>query len=64
MEQRMKCPHCGRCIGFVQSTDDEKNTIFSITKNKPKIVGKKERTFHCTCQWCKEEIYILMGFKN
>lgn len=30
MEQRMKCPHCGRCIGFVQSTDDEKNTIFSI----------------------------------
>lgn len=64
MEQRMKCPHCGRCIGFVQSTDDEKNTIFSITKNKPKIVGKKERIFHCTCQRCKEEVYVLMGFKN
>ena len=63
MEQKMKCPYCGRCIGFVQATDDE-NSVFSITKSEPKIVGKKQRTFHCTCQRCKEEIYILMGFKN
>lgn len=63
MEQRMKCPHCGRCIGFVQSTDVE-NSVFSITKNKPNIIGKKERIFHCTCQRCKEEVYILIGFKN
>lgn len=63
MEQKMKCPHCGRCMGFVQSTDDE-NSVFSITKNKPKIVGNKQRTFHCTCQRCKEEVYILMGFTN
>lgn len=28
MEQRMKCPHCGRCIGFVQSTDDEKVIVY------------------------------------
>ncbi len=63
MEQKMKCPHCGRCIGFVQSTDDE-NSVFSIIKNKPKIIGKKERTFHSTCPRCKEEIYVLMGFKN
>lgn len=63
MEQKMKCPYCGRCIGFVQSTDDE-NSVFSITKSEPKIVGKKQRTFHCTCQRCKTEVYILMGFKN
>lgn len=47
MEQKMKCPFCGRCIGFVQSTDDE-NSVFSITKSEPKMVGKKQRTFHCT----------------
>ena len=54
MEQKMKCPYCGRCIGFVQSTDDE-NSVFSITKSEPKIVGKKQRTFHCTCQ-------VLFGY--
>lgn len=42
MEQKMKCPYCGRCIGFVQSTDDE-NSVFSITKSEPKIVGKKNK---------------------
>ena len=63
MEQKMKCPHCQRCIGFVQSSDDEEN-IFSISKDKPKRVGKKERISHCTCQRCKKEIYILMGFKK
>ena len=63
MEQKMKCPYCGRCIGFVQSTDDE-NSVFSITKSEPKIVGKKQRTFHCTFQRCKAVVYILMGFKN
>lgn len=41
MEQKMKCPYCGRCIGFVQSTDDE-NSVFSITKSEQKIVGKKQ----------------------
>lgn len=41
MEQKMKCPHCGRCIGFVQSTDNE-NSVFSITKSEPKIVGKNK----------------------
>lgn len=61
MEQKMKCPYCGRCIGFVQSTDD-KNSVFSITKSEPKIVGKKQRTLHC--QRCKAEVYILMRFKN
>ena len=63
MEQKMKCPYCGRCIGFVQSTDDE-NSVFSITNSEPKIVVKKQRTFHCICQRCKSEVYILMGFKN
>lgn len=41
MEQKMKCPHCGRCIDFVQSTDNE-NSVFSITKSEPKIVGKNK----------------------
>lgn len=63
MEQKMECQYCGHCIGFVQSTDDE-NSVFSITKSEPKIVGKEQRTFHCACQRCKAEVYILMGFKN
>lgn len=29
MEQKMKCPHCGRCIGFVQSTDVENSVFFN-----------------------------------
>lgn len=62
MEQKMTCPHCGRCIGFFQSTDVE-NSSFSITKNKPNNVGTKERFLHYTCKRCKEEVYILLGWK-
>ena len=63
MEQKIKCQHCGRCIGFVQSTDKE-NGIFEVSVEEPKQHTKKEHIFHCTCQRCKNEIYILMGFKN
>ena len=63
MESKMRCPHCGRCVGVLQSTDVE-NSVFEISVDKPKLRSKKEKLFHCTCQRCKKEIYILMGFKN
>ena len=30
----------------------------------PKKLNEKENVFHTTCQRCKKEIYILIGFKN
>lgn len=67
MEQKMICPHenCKRCIGYfnLHSTDIE-NSYYKILTNEPIKLKKKERYFHFTCKRCKNEIYILLGFKN
>ena len=48
METKIKCPDCGRCIGFINSTDKPNN----------------EHIFHTTCPRCKNEVYLIIGFKN
>lgn len=63
MEAKIKCPNSNRCIGCIVSTDS-KNGILKTMLDLPKKLNEKENVFHTTCQRCKKEIYILIGFKN
>lgn len=65
MEKKLKCPHpqCGRCAGVFVYTDEE-NTICKVDTQPPKEIKEKQQVFHTTCQRCKKEIYIIMGFKD
>ena len=63
MEAKIKCPNCNRCIGCIVSTNS-KNGILKTMLDLPKKLNEKENVFHTTCQRCKKEIYILIGFKN
>ena len=65
LEIKLKCPHenCGRCLGVFQ-TNDDKNSFCKLFTKPPKQTQSKENIFHSTCKRCKQEIYILMGFKN
>lgn len=38
MEQKMKCPFCGRCIGFVQSTVSQRANQKLLVKNKEHFI--------------------------
>lgn len=65
MEYKLKCPHknCGRCLGMFQTTD-EQGSVCNVYATPPKKIGKKQHIFHCTCQRCKQEVYVLMGFTD
>ena len=63
MELEIRCPHCNRCVGKTYSTDPE-NSVLKVFKIPIGTSNPKERIFHSTCQRCKKEIYILMGFRN
>lgn len=63
-ENKMRCPHCGKCIGVFNSSD-EKNSIAKVVKSKPIIeIGQKENAIETKCPRCKEIIYIHIGFKD
>ena len=63
MEQKMKCPHCGRCLGVCTITNVNESSC-TITAKPPKQQSNKEHIFHSTCQRCKNEIYVVMKFLN
>ena len=56
MEYKMRCSHCGRCLGIYQSTSG-KDGVCIISKT-PQKEDPKGQTFHSTCQRCKNEIYV------
>jgi len=63
IENKMRCPHCGRCIGvFVAS--DGKNSTAKVFKSKPTQIGLKQHIFETQCPRCKEIISVIMGFEN
>lgn len=43
METKIKCPDCGRCIGFINSTD-KPNSILKVVLKIPINIEKK-RTY-------------------
>ncbi len=63
METKIKCPDCGRCIGFINSTD-KLNSILKVVLKIPINIEKNEHIFHTTCPRCKNEVYLIIGFKN
>lgn len=63
METKIKCPDCGRCIGCLNSTDNDSN-ILKVVIKIPLEIKEKEHIFHTTCPRCKKEVYLIIGFKN
>ncbi len=60
MNNKLYCPHCGRCLGECVSSDD---TAVNRVLVKPPAQTKKKRFIHdMKCVKCKQEIYIVMEF--
>lgn len=56
------CPHCGRCIGYVTSSDD--SNACRVLVDKPKKLRKTEMMHEMLCTRCKEPLYIVMGYEQ
>ena len=60
--EKMRCPHCGRCIGEFTFSDD--SSIAKVLKVKPKTIDNKTFIYDRKCQRCKKNIVIIMGYKD
>jgi hypothetical protein len=60
MQQKMICPHCGRCIG--QFTTSNNEVALEVLESMPLKINKKEGIYDRNCQRCKKQIYIKMQF--
>ncbi len=62
MKQKLFCPHCGRCLGECDSSDDSSDCRILI--NRPLRMKKKSFIHNMKCLKCKNEVFILMEFKD
>ena len=62
MKQKVFCPYCGRCLGECVANDESGKV--SVLKNAPKDTSKKHLIHDMKCVKCKEQVYILLEFKN
>ncbi len=62
MNLKLYCPHCGRCLGECVSSDESSNC--RILVNKPTRINSKHFIHDMKCVKCKQEVYILMEFKD
>ncbi len=60
MTTKQYCPHCGKCIGFVTSSDDSNDCRVMV--DKPKRLRKTQIMHEMLCTRCKEPLYIVMGY--
>ncbi len=62
MNLKLYCPHCGRCLGECVSNDEKSNCRILI--NPPTRATGKHFIHDMKCVKCKNEVYILMEFKE
>ena len=62
MKIKLFCPHCGRCLGECMASDETSDCRVLI--NQPRKTKKKRFIHSMKCKKCKQEIYIVMEFKN
>ncbi len=62
MQMKVFCPHCGRCLGECNSSNNEASC--KVLVSKPSRAGKKYFIHDMKCMKCKNEIFILMEFKD
>lgn len=62
MKQKLFCPHCGRCLGECLISDDTGECRILI--NKPTRNKKKSFIHDMKCIKCKQEVFIVMEFKD
>ena len=62
MKMLMYCPHCGRCLGECYSNDEK--TDCKVLIKSPLRTNKKCFIHNMKCVKCKQEVFILMEFKN
>lgn len=60
-DSNMLCPHCKKCIGKANSSNDE-NCNFKIMKSPPKSDKAKVKTIQSKCHSCGKLVYIILGF--
>lgn len=62
MEQKIFCPHCGRCLGECFGSDSTSSLKTLI--RSPRVTEKKHFIHNMKCVKCKQEVFILMEFKD
>ena len=62
MKQKIYCPHCGRCLGECVANDESGEV--SVLKKLPVGSSKKHLIHDMKCVKCKEQVFILMEFKD
>lgn len=62
MKQKIFCPHCGRCLGECDISDSSGSC--RLLKKQPLEISKKSFIHDMKCVKCKEQVYILMEFKD
>lgn len=62
MNLKLYCPYCGRCLGECISSDEGSNCRTLI--KQPSRMSNKHFIHNMKCMKCKQEIFILMEFKE
>lgn len=62
MQMKLFCPHCGRCLGECNSSDGQ--SVCKVLVSPPNRLGKKYFIHDMKCMKCKNEVFILMEFKD
>ncbi len=60
MNNKLYCPHCGRCLGECISSDG--SAVNKVLISEPTRLRKKHFIHSMKCLKCKQEIYIIMEF--
>ena len=60
MENKLHCPHCGRCIGICSSNDE--TAVSKVLCVKPKRLKKKQMVQGLKCIKCKSIVYVSLEF--
>lgn len=61
-ELKMSCPHCDRCLGYANGSDNSCSA--KVLKSPPINKGAYYRTFQNKCYKCGKLVYIVMGFEE
>ena len=58
MAAKLKCPHCGKCIGEAVTEEDAEVTLQT---NKPIKTRKQKVVIEKICQRCKNRYYMVVS---
>ena len=61
MQVKLFCPNCGRCLGECNASEE---ATCKVLIAKPKKKKKKHFIHNMKCVKCKNEVFILMEFKD